>query len=186
MIKRGEGKNAVLLLHGRGGTGEQIMQLANNFDAACYAISAPGNAWYPRPFNIPKENNEPELSQSLKSVDEAVKELRKNHEKVYLVGFSQGACLACEYASENEVDGVVAFSGGLIGDEDELSCEAQNSTNIIIGCSEKDPFIPLKRAKKTAQLFSQSGARVFTLFYPGESHHITPKEMEMAKMLINN
>lgn len=183
MIKKGSGDKAILMLHGRGGSAEDILSLSNYFEASCYAFTANNNVWYPYPFNQRKEFNEPHLSESLKKIDEAVSELKKKHEQVYLLGFSQGACLALEYAANKEVDGVIAFSGGLIGEDSELEVNNKKS-NVFIGCSENDPFIPLERAKKTRDLFLEKNSQVLTFFYPGNSHTIRSEEMELAKKVL--
>src|SRR5690606_15205677 len=124
------GKKAILMLHGRGGSAEDILTLAHNYDATCYAFTADNNVWYPMSFLVKKELNEPYLSHSLNLIDSVIKELRKNHEQVFLLGFSQGACLSLEYASKNFVDGVIAFSGGLIGENSELSVEIKTKVFI--------------------------------------------------------
>ncbi len=183
MIKKGSGEKAILMLHGRGGDAENILTLAENFKASCYGFSAPGNRWYPFPFNQKKEVNEPYLSKSLGVLHEKILELKKSHEEIYLLGFSQGACLALEYASKNQVNGVIAFSGGLIGEDYELEVKTRN--DVFIGCSENDPFIPLDRAVKSAELFKEKGGRVLTLFYPGDTHFITDEEIKLANKIIS-
>jgi len=39
-------------------------------------------------------------------------------QQVFILGFSQGACLTLEFAAQNarQFGGVIAFTGGLIGD----------------------------------------------------------------------
>ncbi len=184
LLKYGEGKNAILMLHGRGSDAEDIIGLASSFDAVSYAFTADGNQWYPQRFIVPKKDNEPFLSSNLKNVSQIITNLKQEYEKVFLLGFSQGACLALEYASKNDVDGVIAFSGGLIGNDEELAVEKK--CNVFISCSKNDPHIPFERAEKTVELFENTGGAVKKYFHEGSTHMITPKEIDMAKEMIND
>src|SRR5690606_17764379 len=82
---------------------------------------ATNNTWYPHSFIAPVEQNEPALDSALSLVDHVVAEIDGHGmplEHVFIVGFSQGACLALEYAARHarRYGGVVAFTGGLIGE----------------------------------------------------------------------
>ena len=176
---------AVLMLHGRGSSAEDIIGLSSAFkNSTCYAFTANDNQWYPKPFNMHKNENEPFLSESLNQVDEAYNTIKKKHSKVYLLGFSQGACLALEYVSKNVVDGVIAFSGGLIGADNELNVKTSD-TKVFVSCSKNDPFIPLARAQKTEELFETAGNNVTSFFYDGSTHMITNKEIDYAVNLMS-
>ena len=180
MIIKGEGKKAILMLHGRGANAEDIISLHELFNATSYAITAENNEWYPKPFMQQKQENEPKLSQSLKIIHETTKKIREKHSEVYILGFSQGACLALEYSAENKVNGVIAFSGGLIGQEHELVKEIKTK-KAFISCSTNDPFIPITRAKKTAEIYKENQADTKTNFYEGNTHTITKQEIQEAK-----
>jgi phospholipase/carboxylesterase len=184
LIKRGEGKKAILMLHGRGGDAHNILSISHNFKATCYALTAYENEWYPHPFMLSKKENEPKLSESIKRIKEALEYIKKSHDEVYVLGFSQGACLALELGALEELAGVVAFSGGFIGEERELTRKVKTKRALIC-CSFEDPFIPLERAEISAKIYEDSGAEVLTNFYEGRSHHITIEDMNLAKDLIN-
>lgn len=185
MITRGKGEDAILMLHGRGGDAEDIISISEHFNAKCYAFTANGNEWYPKSFLEMRLNNEPFLSMSLKKVDEVINELKKHHNKVCILGFSQGACIALEYGAKHEVDCVIAFSGGFIGSVNELPKSTNKHTKkVFISCSSNDPFIPLGRAKLTAEIFKQNGSDVITNFYEGASHTITKEDIELAKKIL--
>ena len=183
MIKRGEGKKAILMLHGRGGNAEDIMSLSSNFDATTFAFTAENNQWYPLPFMRAKELNEPYLSNSLTKIKKAIEEIKKEYEEVFVLGFSQGACLALEIGSILELEGIIAFSGGLIGEDKELTSSFKTK-KVFVSCSFEDPFIPLERAKVSAKKYEEQGAKVTTNFYPGQSHHITPTDIKLAKNIL--
>ena len=185
MIQKGQGEKAILMLHGRGGDAENIITLAEFFKATSYAITANNNEWYPQPFMKPRKENQPNLNENLEKIDEIIKKLKKTHKEVFILGFSQGACLALEYGTKHEVTGIIAFSGGLIGTDEELQTKTKTK-KILICCSEKDPFIPIDRAKKTQEIYEENGAEVKTNFYGGTTHTITREDIEIAKEIINN
>ncbi|MEM6457579.1 MAG: hypothetical protein AAF772_21000, partial [Acidobacteriota bacterium] len=83
---------------------------------------ADAGTWYPQRFIAPRAANEPFLSGALAAVDRAVGSLVDGglaRERIVLAGFSQGACLALEYAARHagHYGAVLAFTGGLIGPE---------------------------------------------------------------------
>jgi phospholipase/carboxylesterase len=186
-----EAKKIVILLHGRGGSAEDIMSFSRHLtNKPCYiAITANNNQWYPYPFTNKKSLNEPYLTESLKKVQNLV-DLAREHvtdENIYLLGFSQGACLALEFVSSNQIKlgGVFALSGGLIGEDSELQSKVLKDTKILIGCSENDPFIPLKRVKDTERILKERNANVTLITYPGSSHNVTTNEINFVNKELN-
>src|SRR5207245_299574 len=96
---------AVVMLHGRGATAESILDLADPLAAPGVAYLAPqaaGGAWYPRRFMEPIASNEPWLTSALARVGDVLARVEAAGvppERTVLLGFSQGACLALEYAA---------------------------------------------------------------------------------------
>lgn len=186
-IEHGTGPVTVILLHGRGGSAEDILGLAEHLPPARYvALEADGNAWYPLPFMQPRERNEPALGAALKAIANAITASGTPRERIVLCGFSQGACLATEFVARNPgtYGGVIAFSGGLIGEHIEPPASSLSGTPILLGCSERDPYIPITRVQETAEVFKRNGAQVQLITYPGSSHHITPDEIAVASAII--
>ena len=116
-------KRALILLHGRGASAEDMAGLAQEFslpgDLLVLAPQASENVWYPQRLTAPIETNEPFLSSALLRVTEVVGMLHENGipaEKVLIGGFSQGASLAIEFVLRNarRWGGLLAFSGGYI------------------------------------------------------------------------
>src|SRR5918993_2221593 len=113
---------ALIALHGRGAGAEDIIALGKEIAPANVAILAPQaaeNTWYPYRFLEPTERNEPYLSSALRVVAVLVAQLGEHSippERVAVLGFSQGACLALEAAARNprRYAGVIGFSGGVI------------------------------------------------------------------------
>ena len=98
---------AAILVHGRGASAEDILMLADEFgqdDIAYLAPQALGRSWYPYSILAPLEQNEPYLSDALETVSAALAQLAAEGyppERIALIGFSQGGCLALEYAARN-------------------------------------------------------------------------------------
>jgi phospholipase/carboxylesterase len=59
-----DAKKALIMIHGRGGSAEDILSLADNLDVKDFALLAPqanSNSWYPYSFMAPESQNEPWL-----------------------------------------------------------------------------------------------------------------------------
>lgn len=186
---------AAVLVHGRGADAESIVRLAETFHREGVAYLAPqaeGNEWYPESFLAPVEMNEPGRSSGLRAVGRAVDAARDGGvpvERVVILGFSQGACLASEYAarSPRRYGGVVAFSGGLIGEKVETGDYEGDlrGTPFFVGCSNRDPHIPVERVDVTADVFEALGAEVEKRIYEGMGHTVNRDEKEYVAGLFD-
>jgi phospholipase/carboxylesterase len=193
-VSLAEASGAVILLHGRGGSAEDILSLAGEFDAPQLAYLAPeasGNTWYPFSFLSPIEKNEPWLSSALHKIQTTIQGVKKagiGPDRVVLCGFSQGACLSTEYVARNacRYGALIAFTGGLIGPPDaDLSHSGDLvGTPVFFGSGDPDPHVPWKRVQQSAEILSAMGASVTLKGYPGRPHTITRGEIEFAKSLI--
>lgn len=187
-------RGAVIMLHGRGATADDILSLAHYFadgDLAYLAPQAAGHAWYPQRFLEPRARNEPYLSSALDMVGGLVDGLNAAgvpSERIVLLGFSQGACLALESAARRpqRYGGVVGLSGGLIGADAELFAGSPKlaGTPVLLGCSELDPHIPLARVEATAERFAASGAEVTKRIYRGSGHGVNDDEIALIRALL--
>lgn len=184
----------MILVHGRGASAQDILTLAPHLDypgVAYFAPQAEGFTWYPNRFIFPVEQNEPFLSAALAKVDGLVKQIEARGiptEKIFIGGFSQGACLASEYVIRNPKNygGLLAFSGGYIG---QLGITREPVGDLggmpaLLGCSDTDPHIPLQRVRETTSLLKAMGAEVTERIYPNMDHTINDEELELAKRLI--
>lgn len=189
----------MIMIHGRGAAAVNILELADELDApgfACLAPQAANNTWYPYRFLEPLERNEPYLSSALQAVGDAMAEAVAAGipaERTMLLGFSQGACLALEFAARNakRYGGVVGLSGGLIGPEG-MPRNYPGSfvgTPVFLGCSDVDFHIPKERVHHTAEVLTRMGAVVTERLYSNMDHTINHDEVkvvqEMMKTLIN-
>src|SRR5262245_65459948 len=137
------------MLHGRGASADDILELARELAFPGFAYLAPqaaGYTWYPYSFLAPIAQNEPYLSSALAVVASVVAEIEQAGipaERIGILGFSQGACLASEFAARHarRYGGILAFTGGLIG-PDGTSRDypgSLNGTPVFIGGSDIDP-----------------------------------------------
>jgi phospholipase/carboxylesterase len=186
----GEADRAVIMLHGRGATAESILQLSDQLpDAAYIAPQAAEREWYPRSFLEPREKNQPHLNSALEKVDSLVEEAAKElgRENVYLHGFSQGACLASEYAASHpgRYGGLIVLSGGLIGETVQEFDGDLEGTPVFVGCSDSDPHIPLERVEKTVEVFELLNADVEKYIMEGSHHGIVEYEVEKVREMLS-
>ncbi len=183
-----EAEKVAIMIHGRGATAESILSLHENLtldEFALLAPQAPGNTWYPFSFMAPDQNNEPSFSQSLETIDSIAKELKEQGftaNQIYLIGFSQGACLALEYAAQHaeKYGAVIAFTGGLIGEKirSEKYTGDFGGTKIFIGSGFKDPHVPLHRIEDSKVLLEKQGAEVKMLIFEDFNHTIRQEEID--------
>jgi predicted esterase len=188
-------RGAVVLIHGRGASADDILGLAGELDTgglALVAPQAPGGAWYPYGFMQPIERNEPWLSAALGTVGALVAQLGEagiGPERIVLLGFSQGACLVTEWVARNarRYGGVVALSGGLIG-PDGTPRDYQGSldgTPVFLGCSDVDFHIPQERVTESATVLGALGAAVDMRLYPGMGHTVNEDELAAAQAILD-
>jgi predicted esterase len=156
------------------------------------APQAAGGTWYPYRFIEPVERNEPGISSGLQMIDLIYSHLKKGglgDSGIFLLGFSQGACLALEYAARNprNYGGVFGLSGGLIGDSvfRERYSGSFNKIPVFLGCSDKDPHIPLGRVEETAKIFKSLGAVVEMRIYQGMGHTVNLDEIKFINETIS-
>jgi len=186
---------AMVLLHGRGATAEDIMTLAAEVERPGWAYLAPqasGNAWYPNPFTAPLESNEPYLSAALDMVSKLVERVEAHvpAQRIILLGFSQGACPTLEWAARNarRYGAVVGLSGGLIGPDGTPRDYPGtfDATPLFLGCSDVDPHIAMHRVVEAGEVFNRMGADVAIRFYPGMAHTVSVEELDQVLALVES
>lgn len=189
-----EAKKALILVHGRGANAEDILSLAAHLDVPDFALLAPqatNNTWYPFSFLVPPKQNEPWLSSALTILSEIVTDLENagiSSGNIFIGGFSQGACLTLEFVARNatKYGGVMAFTGGLIGDNiysENYKGDFQN-TPIFIGTSNPDPHVPVERVYATSNILKDMNAVVTEKVYNNMGHTISENEISVANRVI--
>jgi predicted esterase len=187
---------AMLMVHGRGARAEDILTLAVPLAMPGVAFLAPQaaeNAWYPNRFLVPVEQNEPWLSSALGRIAEVLRQIHNAGiplERTFLLGFSQGACLALEFTARNarRYGGIAGLSGALIGAEDAPRDYPGSlaGTPVFLGCSDIDHHVPKERVHLTAQVLGRLGAVVTERLYPNMGHTTNPDEIEFVRGMMQN
>lgn len=190
---------AMILVHGRGARAQGMLGLANEVgrdDVAYFAPQAQRGTWYPNAFLAELEANQPHLDSALSLLDDVVESVTSDDggsvplERTILLGFSQGGCLATEYAGRNadRYGGVVALSGGLIGPEGTPReyDGSMEGTPVFVGCGDQDQHIPVDRVEETARVFEELEADVEKRIYEGVGHTVLEDELEYVRELVAN
>jgi predicted esterase len=185
---------AIIMLHGRGASAEDILALSAELHRPGFAYLAPqaaGYSWYPNRFLAPLESNEPGLSSGLAIIASLLARLAEAGiapERTILLGFSQGACLTLEFAARNacRYGGLVGLSGGLIG-PDETPRNYPGSlegTPVFLGCSDIDLHIPKERVEFSAEVLRKLGGDVTARLYPGMGHTVNRDELRFLQGMV--
>ncbi len=187
-------QKAIIFLHGRGASAEDILSLKYYLKLDDFAILAPeatNASWYPHSFLAPRSQNQPALQSALDLISSLVEELQAagvSARHIYLLGFSQGACLSLEWSAQHaqRLGGIFALSGGLIGQQiqKELYTGNFDGTPVFIGCSDRDMHIPLQRVLASAQIYRDMGAEVDEQIYTGMGHTVITDELDRVNKII--
>jgi predicted esterase len=190
----GAAKAAMIMLHGRGADAADILGLSDvigHKDIVYIAPEAAGHSWYPYSFLAPVTRNEPGRSSALGVISLLVRtlgEAKLPPEKIAILGFSQGACLATEFVarSPRRYGGVFALSGGLIGETiaPKDYSGSLDGTPVFFGCSDVDPHIPVERVKQSAEILLALGGAVTEKIYPGMGHTIVEDEIGHVRRIV--
>ena len=189
-----QAQKAIIMIHGRGATAESILALVPYLNLSQFAIVAPqakGNTWYPFGFLSPSEGNLVAVESSLMEIEKIYKEINEAgiaSNQIFLIGFSQGACLCLEFAARKaqRFGGVVALTGGLIGDQFQPEKYSGDflGTPVFIGGSDRDFHVPASRIKESAELLKTMGAEVTVALFDDPDHTIRTEEINWVNQKI--
>ena len=195
-----QARAAMLMMHGRGATAQDILSLAGELNQPGFAYLAPqaaGNTWYPNRFLVPLAENEPWLSSALSFVKDVYAQIVTAaipSARIMLLGVSQGSCLTLECVARNarRYGGIVGLSGALIGPDD-TPRDYQGSlegTPAFLGCSDVDFHVPKERVDQTAEVLQKLGGNVTERLYPNMDHSVNQDEINfvrgMMEILLNS
>ncbi len=182
---------AMVMVHGRGATAQDILTVADALSQPAFAYLAPqaaGNTWYPNSFLAPIASNEPGLSSGFAAIAEVLDQVSQAGilpERTMLLGFSQGACLTLEFVARHarRYGGVAGLSGGLVGPEGTSRDYAGTLAGmpVFLGCSDADPHIPKERVQHTAEVLARLGGDVTLRLYPNMGHQVNPDEIKFVR-----
>jgi predicted esterase len=190
-----ESRRAVVMIHGRNASPRNILDLVPRLDRPDFSYVAPGaanNTWYPFSFLEQVAKNEPYLTSAMSRLEHVLADIQAagiSRERIALLGFSQGACLAAEFAYRHaqRLGGVVLFSGGLIGPPGTTwqSSRSFDATPVFLGCSDIDAHVPQWRVDESADVFDRMEAAVTKRIYAGMGHLISDDEIRAAQSLLD-
>ena len=192
IIKPEEGteiKNAIILLHGYGGDGNDISMLTLNWKRhlpntvficpngheTC-PINPSGYQW----FDLTKEDFSYILEQSLKAeekikqfIGEIKKEFNLSNDKICLSGFSQGCMMSLNVGltSEEKFLCIIGFSGKIIN-KDNLKSRIKNSTETLLIHGDADQVVPSTHLLEAKDFLIRNNIDVKTLLIKNCDHHI--------------
>jgi predicted esterase len=193
-----EAEGVVILLHGRGGSADDILSLHIGLEAglgdrkiAWLAPEAEGRTWYPSTFLAPRDENEPYLSSALLRVESLVQAAAKaglGPDRIVFGGFSQGACLATEFVASHPAPyaGLVSWTGALsgpLGTHFDYQGDLGRMPALLLS-GDPDPYIPWSRVEESAAVLRRMNAEVNLQRYPGRAHMISQDELLLACDLI--
>jgi predicted esterase len=188
-----EAAAAMILLHGRGATAEDILLLGQELSLPGFtyvAPQAPGNTWYPNRYSAPIESNEPWLSSALVALEALLRRIEGvlPVRMMVLLGFSQGGCLTLEFAARNakRYGAVVGLSAALIGPPDTpRDYEGSlDGTPVFLGCSDMDPHIAEADVRASAEILGRLGGAATVRLYPGLGHQVNQDELGHVRGLM--
>lgn len=196
-----QAKALVILVHGRGASADDIIGLANHLkpegdagDAVAWvAPQAAGNVWYPYRFTEPIALNQEALDSAIEVVDGIIDQAVAAGipaERVMVAGFSQGGCLALEYAwrGKHRIGAAAALSGGLVGklDTDSRPAADLRGMPIFVGMGSADQIVPLSQIEQSVSILREAGADVNYQLYPRLGHSIVREETDIVREMVAN
>ena len=197
----GTTRSAVVFLHGYGANGADLLGLADVLaehlpDTLFVAPDAPetipmmpsGYQWFPIPWidNSSEEESERGLLAAADDLNAFLDALMVDEdllpEQVVLFGFSQGTMMALHVAPrrEDEVAGIVAFSGRLLRPE-LLKDEAVSKPPVILIHGDADDVVPPQSLPQAAEALEEAGWKdVYAHVMKGTAHGIAPDGLQVA------
>jgi predicted esterase len=186
----------LILVHGRGGSAEDMLPLYEELKlpgAAALAPQAAGSTWYPHSFLAPLEANQPFLDSALRRLRLLVDGLLArgiSSDLIAFWGFSQGACLALEFIARHprRYGAAIGLAGGLIGPPGTARDYPGSlaGTPVFLGAGDPDPHVPFERAQETEEVLARIGAVVELRRYAGMPHAVNEDELEASRGLLRS
>lgn len=193
----GKAKQLVILLHGLGADGQDLIGLAPALarflpDAQFVAPNAPdacdmapfGYQWFSlqdRAYPIMLAGVSAAAPTLNRFIDRQLEVLELTDEDVAFVGFSQGTMMALYTAMRRaeSAAAVVGFSGALIGPE-LLAAELRSKVPVCLIHGDADPVVPFGAMAAAKAGLDLAGVPVAVHTRPGLGHGIDPQGIEIA------
>jgi phospholipase/carboxylesterase len=192
----GSTQTAFILLHGRGASASDILGLGQQLASEQIALLAPqasDHSWYPYSFLAPIDENQPWLKSALLKVATCIEQCVSAGiptERIAIIGFSRGACLATAFLASNPAryGAVIAFTGGLPGPlGTSLGYNGDlKGTPVLLSSGDPDPHVPWQRVEETGKVLTGMGAIVKLMRHKDRPHTILNSELRAAKDILQS
>jgi len=194
------GKNLVILLHGYGADGNDLLGLADPLgqhmpDTVFYAPDAPskcsgnpfGYEWFPIPWldGSSEEAAATEMHRAIEDVngfiDDTMRREGVGADKTILLGFSQGTMMSLHLAPRRAkpLAGIVGFSGRLLAPE-KLAAETISRPPVVLIHGDQDEMVPVASLAEAADALVAAKFEVYTHVSKGTGHGIAPDGLGVA------
>lgn len=185
---------AVILLHGRGSSAQNILALADQLPQPGTAYLAPQAAdytWYPQSGFLPFEANQPYLASAFQMLEDLIARITAAGiapGRIALGGFSQGACLASEFVARHpqRYGGLFVLSGALLGPPDMTRSYdgSLDATPVYVGGADHDPWVTAAQLQLTARELEALDAAVTLDIQPGSDHTIRQNDLAQVQRIV--
>ena len=190
-------KNALILLHGYGGDGNDISALALNWKRflpetiffcpngheTC-PINPNGFQW----FNLEKDDPSYIIEESIKAekklnyfINEIKSEYKLNNSKICISGFSQGCMMSINLGltSSEEYNCIIGFSGKIINEEN-LKSRKKVSTNTLLIHGDSDQVVQPNYMLEAKDFFIRNNIAIETHLIKNCDHNIPIEASSIA------
>ncbi|WP_059170274.1 alpha/beta hydrolase [Bacillus sp. FJAT-27445] len=183
-VVQGEKYPALFVMHGIGSNEQNMLSLVEGLDDRFYIFSVrghlshgPGFAYFTiQGYGKPhREVFDEGINKLSAFIDYASEKYPLDSNKVYLMGFSQGAIVSMTLALTlgNKIRGAVALSGYIPQFvKEEYTINPGNQLSLFISHGEYDQVLPYEWGKENVDYFTQLGVPVTFKTYP-EGHTVT-------------
>jgi len=196
----GKLRNVVVLLHGYGADGNDLLGLADPLgqhlpDTLFLAPDAPepsvmnpmGRQWFPIPYldgsseEVAAEGLARAAGDLDAWLDAMLEEEGVTPSQVVLLGFSQGTMMSLHVAPRRAVAlaGVVGFSGRLLAPE-RLADDARSKPPVMLLHGDADDVVPFGQLRAAADALTRAGFETFGHVMKGTAHGIAPDGLSAA------
>ncbi|WP_404468036.1 alpha/beta hydrolase [Sutcliffiella horikoshii] len=188
IFKKGS-KRVLLLLHGTGGTEQDLLPLAEMIDPEASVLSVRGNVsenGMPRFFRRLSEGvfDEEDLIFRTKELhdflDEAAEKYEFDRDNVIAVGYSNGANIAGSllFHYKNTLKAAVLYHPMVPRRGVELP--DLNETPVFIGAGKNDPICPAAETEELSKILEDAGSNV-EVHWEYQGHQLTHSEVQASK-----
>lgn len=183
-------KPVLLLLHGTGGTENDLLPLAAHIDPEASVLSVRGNVsenGMPRFFKRLSEGIFDMEDLKLRTeelhgfIADSAEQYGFDRSNVVAVGYSNGANIAANllFTYDDALKAAILHHPMVPNRETELP--ALTGTPVFIAAGTNDPICPAQESKDLEKLLADAGARV-ELHWENQGHQLTMPEVEAAKV----